>query len=249
MRRNPTGAILNGSIAGILIAFGCVAWLGGYLAIDTVDAVTQVPNTPAAEPQFVATANSLWLLLFIVGAVGGLIIAGISYAVGRVLDPEASAYPAGWLLLLGFVLGGVLVFSTVRLGVTIWGSAEGDLVSVPVATFILVAAFAGLLGGAIVAPIVDVLARPATIGPRNEATPVSSRAFWMDLGGAIGVPLLAVAIGALIAIGLAELLLSADSTVVTVATFSLVAAAILGAVTLLAYRPWDRSSSGSDGGS
>ena len=117
----------------------------------------------------------------------------------------------------------------------------------PVATFVLVAAFAGLLGGAMIAPIVDALARPATIGPKNAATPVSSRAFWMDLGGAIGVPLLALGIGALLAIGLAQLLLSADSTTVTVVTFSLVAAAILGLVTLLAYRPWDRSGSNGSG--
>lgn len=237
--------MLNGAIAGVLIAFGCIAWFGGYLAIDTVDAVTLIPNSSVAEPQFVATANSLWWLLLLLGAVGGLIVAGISYGVGRVLEPEPAAYPAGWLLLLGSVLGAVVVFSTVRLGITIWGATEAEIATMPVATFVLVAAFAGLLGGAMIAPIVDALARPATIGPRNEATPVSSRAFWMDLGGAIGVPLLALGIGALLAIGLAQLLLSAESTTVTVVTFSLVAAAILGLVTLLAYRPWDRS--GSDG--
>ena len=239
--------MLNGAIAGVLIAFGCVAWFGGYLGLETVDAVTLIPNTPAAEPQFVATANSLWLLLFLLGAVGGLVVATISYGVGRVLDPEADAYPAGWLLLLGAVLGAIVVFSTVRLGITIWGDLEAGIMSVPVATLILVAGFAGLLAGAIIAPIVDALARPATIGPRNEATPVSSRAFWMDLGGAIGVPVLAMGVGALLAIGLAQLLLSAESTTVTVVVFSLVSAVVFGVVTLLAYRPWDRSHTDSTG--
>ncbi len=239
--------MLNGAIAGVLIAFGCVACFGGYLGLETVDAVTLIPDTPAAEPQFVATANPLWLLLFLLGAVGGLVVATIAYGVGRVLDPEADAYPAGWLLLLGAVLGAIVVFSTVRLGITIWGDLEAGIISVPVATLILVAGFAGLLAGAIVAPIVDALARPATIGPRNEATPVSSRAFWMDLGGAIGVPVLAMGVGALLAIGLAQLLLSAESTTVTVVVFSLVSAGVFGVVTLLAYRPWDRSHTDSTG--
>lgn len=247
MRRNPATATLNGAIAGVLIALGCVAWFGGYLGIDTVEAVTSIPNTPAAEPQFVATANSLWLMLFLLGAAGGLIVATISYGVGRVVDPEADAFPAGWLLLLGTVLGAVVAFSTVRLGVTIWGDLEADIMSVPVATFILIAAVAGLLGGAIIAPIVDALARPATMGPRNEATPISSRAFWMDLGGAIGVPLLAVAIGAIVAISLAQLLLSVDSNIVAVVIFSVFAALVLGLAALLAYRPWDRSSGNSTG--
>lgn len=239
--------MLNGAIAGVLIALGCVAWFGGYLGIETVDAVTMVPNTPVAEPQFVATANSLWLLLLLLGAAGGLVIAGISYGVGRILDPEAGAYPAAWLLLLGAVLGAVVTFSTVRLGITIWGDLEAEIMSVPVATFVLVAASAGLLSGAIIAPIVDALARPVTMGPRNEATPVSSRAFWMDVGGAIGVPLLAVAIGAIVAVSLAQLLLSVDSNVVAVVIFSVFAALVLGLAALLAYRPWDRSSGNSAG--
>jgi hypothetical protein len=53
---------------------------------------------------------------------------------------------------------------------------------------------------------------------------------------------LAIAIGALLAIGLAELLLSADSAAVSVAVFSVVGAVILGGTALFAIRPWDRGS-------
>jgi hypothetical protein len=61
------------------------------------------------------------------------------------------------------------------------------------------------------------------------------------MGAAIGVPVLSIAIGALLAVGLAELLLTADSTSVSVAIFAGVGALILGATALFASRPWDRS--------
>ena len=62
----------------------------------------------------------------------------------------------------------------------------------------------------------------------------------MDFGGAIGIPALAIAIGALLAISLAQILLAADSVAVTVTIFAVAGAVILGGTTLLALRPWDR---------
>ncbi len=58
---------------------------------------------------------------------------------------------------------------------------------------------------------------------------------------AIGIPALSIAVGALLAIGLAELLLSADSAAVSVAVFSVVGVLVLGVTALFATRPWDRS--------
>jgi hypothetical protein len=56
----------------------------------------------------------------------------------------------------------------------------------------------------------------------------------------VGIPSVAIAIGALLAVGLAQVLLSAGSTVATVSVFSLVGAIILGGTTLLALRPWEK---------
>jgi hypothetical protein len=50
----------------------------------------------------------------------------------------------------------------------------------------------------------------------------------------------AIAIGALLAVGLAQILLSAESTAVTVSVFAVVGAIILGGTTLLALRPWEK---------
>ena len=65
-------------------------------------------------------------------------------------------------------------------------------------------------------------------------------AFWSDFGRAIGIPAVAIAIGALLAIGLAEVLLNADSTAITVTVFAIVGAIILAGTTLLALRPWEK---------
>jgi hypothetical protein len=78
------------------------------------------------------------------------------------------------------------------------------------------------------------------VGEANQATPVSSKAFWMDLGGAVGVPILAIAAGALLAVSLAQILLNMDSGDLAVAIFAAAGAVILGGTTLMALRPWDR---------
>jgi hypothetical protein len=233
--------MLTGAISGVVIAFAFMAWFGGWTSIETVDAVAGLTGTAGATPVFVTDADAMWLLTLFLGAVGGMVVAGVSYAGERALEPDAPAYQLGWLIPIGLVLGSVMAYSVVRLGVTIGGETDGSNVVVPAATFVLVAALAGLAGGMVIAPIVAALARPANIGPRNEATPVSSKAFWLDTMGAVGLPTLAAIIIAFLAISLAQLLLSAESTVVAVTAFSVVAALILGGTTLFALRPWDRS--------
>lgn len=243
MSNNPLRVMLTGAVSGLVIAFAFVAWFGGWTSIETVDAVAGMVGTAGATPVFVTDADAMWLLTLFLGAVGGLILAGVSYAGGRALEPDAPAYRLGWVAPIGLILGSVMAYSVVRLGVTIGGDSTGSEVAVPVTTFVLVAALAGIAAGMVIAPIVAALARPANIGPRNEATPVSSKAFWLDTMGAVGVPTLAAVIIAILAISFAQLLLSAESTVVAVTAFAVVAALILGGTTLLALRPWDRSES------
>jgi hypothetical protein len=183
------------------------------------------------------------LLVFLLGAVGGLIIAAFAYVAGRARDPNAPRFAFGWLAMVGMVLGGAMAFATVSLGVTIGGSDTSGTVIIPVTAFVVSVAVAGLLAGAITAPVVDALASPAYFGEVKTATPVSSGEFWSDMVRAIGIPTLAIALGALLAVGLAELLLSTDSDAVSVAVFSVIGALILGATALFAIRPWDRTSS------
>jgi hypothetical protein len=234
MSRLPVARYVLGAIGGLAVAIGLLAFFGSLTAIETV--------TMERVASFSASTSYIGILAFIVGAVGGLVVAGVAFVAGRARDPNAPRFAFGWLAIVGIVLGGSVAFSTVSLGVTVAGDRVSGMVTVPVTAMVVSVAVAGLLGGAITTPIVDALARPATFGAENAATPVTSAAFWSDLARAIGVPVLAIAIGALLAIGLAELLLSADSAAVSVAVFSVVGAVILGGTALFAIRPWDRGS-------
>ena len=71
----------------------------------------------------------------------------------------------------------------------------------------IVAAVAGIVTGLTTVPIVDALARPETAGEANEAAPAGARQVFRDMARAIGVPLIAVAIVAVLGISLAQLLL------------------------------------------
>lgn len=232
MTRLPYARYVLGAIGGLAVAVGFLAFFGSLTAIKTV--------TMDGVATFTATTSSMRILVFVLGAIGGLVIAAVAFVAGRARDPNAPRFAFGWLAIVGIVLGGSVAFSTVSLGVTVAGNSVSGTVTMPVTAMVVSAAIAGLIGGAITTPIVDALARPATFGAENAATPVTSAAFWTDMARAIGVPVLAIAVGALLAIGLAEVLLGAESAVVSVAIFSIVGAVILGGTALIATRPWDR---------
>ena len=239
MTRLTIAPYVTGALGGLIIALALLAFFGSFVALDTV----AIEDGVAA---FSAGAASLGLLVFLSGAFGGLIIAAFAYVAGRARDPNAPRFAFGWLAVVGILLGGSMAFATVSVGVTTGGSSVSGAVTISVTALVASVAVAGLLAGAITAPIVDALASPAVFGEVSTATPVSSGEFWSDMVRAIGIPTLAIALGALLAVGLAELLLSTDSAAVSVAVFSLVGALILGATALFALRPWDRTTSGQD---
>ena len=240
MARKPALTMLLGAVTGTLIALGMVAFFGGFTALTTVS-VVQDQSTVAAEPVFVATQGGLWLLVLFGGALGGMVISAFTYGLGRMLEPDAGRFPLRFLIPGAMALSAAMSYATMRLGITLAGdlTTEGTVV-VPVVWTVVIAMLAGVIAGGITTPIVDTLARPASIGPRNEATPVSSRAFWSDLMGAIGVPALAALIVASLAIGFSQLLLNSESSTAAVAFFAGIAALILGGTTLVALRPWER---------
>jgi hypothetical protein len=230
----PIAPYVTGAIGGLAIAMAVLAFFGSFVALDTVTTTDGVAG-------FSAATASLGLLSFALGALSGLIIAAFAYVAGRAREPGAPRYGFGWLALVGMSLGGTMAFASVSLGVTVGGTNSLGTVTIPVTALVASVAAAGLITGAITTPVVDALARPAYFGSVSAATPVSSGQFWGDMARAIGVPTLSIAIGALLAIGLAELLLSTESAAVSVAAFSLVGALILGGTALFALRPWERN--------
>jgi len=236
--RNPVVPYFVGSVAGFAAAMALLAVIVGATSITTVSIGTAA--TGAALPELSATGSIIGLLVFLAGAVGGLVVSAATYAVGRSQDPDTPRFSFPVIAPIGILLPGALSFAVISLGLSLFGTSLGGVVAVPVTEFVVVSALAGLVAGAVTVPIIDGLSRQSSIGDPNEATPSSSEAFWSDFGRAIGIPALAIAIGAFLAVGLAQILLNADSTAVVVSVFAIVGAAILGGTTLLALRPWDR---------
>ncbi|MGB9358699.1 MAG: hypothetical protein WCC01_09095 [Acidimicrobiia bacterium] len=236
--RNPAVPYFVGSVAGFSIAIALLAVVVGATSITRVSIGSAA--TGSALPELSATGSIIGLLVFLAGAIGGLLVSAATYAVGRAQDPDTPRFSFPVVAPVGVLLPAAVSFAVVSLGLSAFGTSLNGLVAVPVTEFVVVAAIAGLVAGAVTVPIVDGLSRQSSIGDANEATPSSSEAFWSDFGRAIGIPAVAIAVGALLAIGLAQLLLNADSTTVVVAVFSVVGALILGGTTLLALRPWDK---------
>jgi hypothetical protein len=215
-----------------------------FAVIAGATSITTVSIGDAATgrdlPELTATASIVGLVVFLSGAAGGLLVSAAAYAIGRAQDPDTPRFSFPVIAPIGILLPATLAFAVVSLGLSLFGTSLEGVVAVPVTALVGVSAAAGLIAGAVTVPIVDALSRHSSIGDPNEATPATGEAFWSDFGRAVGIPSVAIAIGALLAVGLAQVLLSAGSTVATVSVFSLVGAIILGGTTLLALRPWEK---------
>jgi len=236
--RNPAVPYLVGSVAGVGVAMALFTVITGATSITTVSIGDAA--TGRNLPELSATGSLVGLLVFLAGAVGGLLVSAATYAVGRAQDPETPRFSFPVIAPIGILLPAAVAFSVVSLGLSLFGNSLDGVVTVPITAFVSVSALAGLVAGAVTVPIVDALSRHSSIGDPNEATPSTGEAFWSDFGRAVGIPAVAIAIGALLAVGLAQILLRADSTVVTVTVFSVAGAVILGGTTLLALRPWEK---------
>ena len=236
--RNPAVPYLVGSVAGVGVAMALFTVIVGATTITTVSLGDAA--TGQTLPELTATGSLIGLLVFLAGALGGLLVSSATYAVGRAQDPDTPRFSFPVIAPIGILLPAALAFAVVSLGLSLFGSSLDGVVAVPITAFVSISAVAGLVAGAVTVPIVDALSRHSSIGDPNEATPSTGEAFWSDFGRAVGIPAVAIAIGALLAVGLAEILLSAESTAVTVSVFAIVGAIILGGTTLLALRPWDK---------
>ena len=215
-----------------------VAVVVGATSITTVSIGSAA--TGSLLPELTATGSLIGLLVFLAGAIGGLLVSAATYAVGRAQDPDTPRFSFPVVAPVGVLLPAAVSFAVVSLGLSAFGTSLNGIVAVPVTEFVVIAALAGLVAGAVTVPIVDGLSRQSSLGDANQATPASNQAFWSDFGRAIGIPAVAIAVGALLAVGLAQLLLNADSTAIVVTVFSVIGAVILGGTTLLALRPWDK---------
>lgn len=235
--RQRVRSSIAGATAGGLLGLVLMAVYGGRTALGSVDAVAL--EGPVARSEFVVSSGGLYALVILVALLGGLAIAGVTYALGRETEPEAPKFPLAWLLPVAAITSAIMAYATLRAGLGAAASINAGVVTVSVFRMTVIALVAGIVAGATTARLVDALARPSTLGEANEAWPESPRAFVLEMARAIGAPTIAAVIIAAFAVTFSQVLLQLHGAA-AVAAFSIVAALILGIVTLAAYRPWDQ---------
>lgn len=238
--KNRIRAVLYGAVAGAVLGLAGMAIAGGRFALGAPVAQPVSEGSPLARALFEASTGGLYLIVIVVAALGGLIVAGAAFAVGTESEPDAERFPLRYLLPAAAIVSAATAYVGLRAGVGAWGDIEAGVATVPVMALVLILAASGALAGAVTADVVDRLARPSLLGLGGKAWPTSPGALVGELVRALGTPLVAVVVIATFAISLSQLLLALGG-VAAVAIFSSVGAIVLVVATLAAYRPWAKT--------
>lgn len=156
MKPSYLTATVVGAVSGLVIALSIFTFAAAAGAIPSLTAEIQGSQV---VPTFEPAASATWQIVVLSGLIGGMLIAIITRAVGRVLDPDSQSSLAV-VVPLGAFLGAVGAMAIIPLGISVLGSVDGGLVIIGVADFVVLAALAGLVAGGIVAWITYVIVRP-----------------------------------------------------------------------------------------
>ena len=157
MKPSYTSAFGLGALAGLIIALSALLFVGatgGTAKLEVIGEGTGI------EPAFAIPASAFWMVSIVAGAVCGLILALVTHAIGKVIDPDAQGAPVWVVGLLGVVVGGVVSFAIFPLGSTVLGSVQDGVATVTVADITILTAVAGLAGGAAIAWQSYIMTRP-----------------------------------------------------------------------------------------
>jgi hypothetical protein len=240
---NRVRAFLYGTVAGAFLALVTFAVFGGRFALRAAVATPIAEGSSRAHLDFAASSGALFLIVIVGAVLGGLAVAGITYAAAREGEPDAPKFPLRYQLPIAAGVAAITAYAVVRAGIGGFGDITMGIVTVSVFRMALIVVVAGATAGATTGYLVDRLARPELLGLGGVAWE-SHRAVLASMTRAVGIPLMAVVGAGGFAIALAQLLLGAENIDIAVILFSVAGAVVLGGITLLAYRPWDRDGGG-----
>lgn len=241
MDRNRLTATL---VSGVLGGFAGAVFLAGFgalMSMSSFDAVVLAGGR--ARPQLVVTAGAMWFLSIILGMLGGIAIGVIAMAIGKTRTPDLATFPTTSLLAIAATSGALLTYVGLRMAVNMSGQIAEGLVTISAFRLIGSAMVVGASVGASVGWLTHALANPAFLGLEGAAWPKTKGEFLSASMKAMGAPIAALVILAVIAVPLSQILLTAAHEITggAVIVGSIVAIIILAAASAAAYRPWDRT--------
>lgn len=154
-----------GAIVGLIGAVAATLFVGATGGISKLDVTAEAASI---EPVFAVPASALWIVTIVVAAALGMLLAVVTAAVARVIDPEASGAGLWVIALLGAIVGGVVAFAVFPLGVSGLGSLQDGVATISVVDMVALSAIAGLAGGSVIVWQSYIMARPPLVTPDPE---------------------------------------------------------------------------------
>lgn len=232
---NRPRAIVFGGLGGGVMALGLVAWVTGRFALGSVTLASD-------QATYVISTGAAYTAVIVFSALAGTLVASFTYAQRSTVEPDAPRFPIRLIMPMAAVTAVIIAYGAFRLGVELTGDVSAGVITVGIAPMVMTILLAGFVAGGITTAVVDTLARPTFINIERDEIPATTGEMFGEMFRAVGVPIVGVVAAALFAILLSQVLLAIEGNA-AVALFSVVAALVLGAATLVALRPWDRDAS------
>jgi hypothetical protein len=234
MQGRTWAAVALGAFLGAAIGLVTLAFAAGQVIQGGVTGGAQ-PGDPTL---FVVGRGSMTLMILTAGAVGGLLVGAVAYAVGRLGDPRERRYPMGAILAGAAATGSFVAFAASRAAIGAMADSILDgTVTITVFRMAVVALLVGSIVGGTVGGGVERLSRPSLFRFGGEAWPATPASFLRAAATAVGIPLAALVVAALAVFGFSRVLLGTSHTTALI-LFSVASAVILfGAAALAAREP------------
>lgn len=231
MQRRTLAATAIGAVLGAIVAVSVPA-----LAASRVIR-TGAELTASGEAVFRVGEGAMDLLIVIAGALAGMLLGAIAYAVGKEASPDSPRVSLAPLLILGAVIGAVIGFGVARAALGLAADRGAEIATVSVFRAAMVALAAGGVTGAIIGLTVERLSRPEAFAFGGEAWPRSPVEFARDAMRAMGLPALGMVLAVAIVFGLSRVLLDASKEVGLVVFGGVAAIVLFGAAFIASHPP------------
>ena len=157
MKPSYSTSFLVGAVAGLVVAISILLFVG---SLGGVSFLNPSIETGSVDPVFSIPASALWMLTLIAGFAGGAVVSGVTFGIARVIDPDATPVSSVIVILTGATVGATVAIVVMLLGAGILGTVADGVATVTVVQMVIFTAVIGLSGGATVAWLSYVLARP-----------------------------------------------------------------------------------------
>lgn len=230
MQRRTAAAITIGALLGGIVALAVLALAAGRVITGGVGL------SDGGTAVFHVSEGAMDLLIVVAGALAGLLLGAVGYAVGKEAAPDSPRVSLGPLLILGGITGAVIGFGVARAALGLTADRFAEVATVSVYRAALVALASGAVTGGVIGGTVERLSRPEALSLGGEAWPRSPVEFARDALSAMGLPALGLVVAVAGVFGLSRVLLDASKEL-SLIIFGGVAAVVLFGAALIAARP------------